>query len=390
MNELKKISVIAVLLLATGIAVGQSNSGSSNQQSTGTVSNSQAGASSATNSTSTTFIPAGTTLAVRINDNLSSETTQEGSQFTGTLAADLTTSDGRVIFPRGADVAGRVITAKASGRLSESGELDLSVDSIRSGSQSVDVRVTPFAVKGQSHTKSNTTKIGGGAALGAIIGAIAGGGKGAAIGAGVGAGAGGAGAAATGKQPATVEAEAVLQFVTSTGATINGASRSGSAPYGTNSTSNSSGNDGLRHHTDGPYAGGTDPRTQDGRTRRADYNANAAGNRDSTYSNSTSTNNAPDVRSFSARDRRVMNTCFADNPGSFRSDQTGTNSYSDQPVKDQTLPYSIQNKARSLPLACDRQLMPLPNNLERVYYNNQVILLDGSNRVLDMFTINTP
>lgn len=38
--------------------------------------------------------------------------------------------------------------------------------------------------RGKSHTKSNATKIGGGAGAGAVIGALAGGGKGAAIGAG--------------------------------------------------------------------------------------------------------------------------------------------------------------------------------------------------------------
>ena len=385
MNRLAKFSkqLVVILCLAAGVALAQSNSSNGSQQSTGTVSNSQAGPSTVTSSTSINFIPAGTTLSVRVNDNLSSETAQEGSRFSGTLAADLTTSDGRVIFSRGADVTGRVITAKPSGRMSDSGELDLAIDSIRSGSQSVEVRVTPFAVKGQSHTKSNTTKIGGGAALGAIIGAIAGGGKGAAIGAGVGAGAGGVGAAATGKQPARVESEAVLQFITSTDATISGANQRGNTTYGQSSDRNSS-NDGLRRHDDGRDSSVNSR----GRSQRPDYNGN-----------NVEQNCGADVRSFSARDRRVLNTCYADNPGSFRSGQNSNNNsnssnnnsnYAEQPVKDQALPYSLQNKMRSLPLACDRQLMPLPNNLERVYYNHQVILLDSNNRVLDIFTINQP
>ena len=375
--------LVVILCLSVGVALAQSNSNNSNQQASGTVSNSQAGSSTSTSSTSTNFIPAGTTLAVRVNDTLSSETSPEGSRFSGTLAADLTTSDGRVIFSRGADVAGRVTTAKPSGRVSDSGELDLAIDSIRSGSQSADLRVTPFSVKGQSHTKSNTTKIGGGAALGAIIGAIAGGGRGAAIGAGVGAGAGGVGAAATGKQPARVESEAVLQFVTSTDATISGANQRGNATYG-QSSGNDSGNDGLRRH-DGNRDSSVN--SQGGRSQRQDYNGN-----------NVDQNCGADVRSFSARDRRVLNTCYTDNPGSFRSGQNSNNNntsnnngnYAEQPVKDQTLPYSLQNKMRSLPLPCDRQLTPLPNNLERVYYNRQVILLDSNNRVLDVFSINQP
>jgi len=66
--------------------------------------------------------------------------------------------------------------------------------------------------KGKSHTKSNATKIGGGAGAGALIGALAGGGKGALIGAGAGAAAGTGLAMATGKEQVTVPAETVLSF----------------------------------------------------------------------------------------------------------------------------------------------------------------------------------
>src|SRR4029077_14153505 len=97
-NGMMKLAFI--FLVSVGVALGQS-------QSTGRVSNTQAGQSTATNSTQTDLITAGTTLAVRVNDTLSSETTTEGSQFSGTLAADLTTSDGRVIFPRGSEITGR-------------------------------------------------------------------------------------------------------------------------------------------------------------------------------------------------------------------------------------------------------------------------------------------
>ena len=82
------------------------------------------------------------------------------------------------------------------------------------------VTTTAVGRQGKSHTKSNVTKIGGGAAAGAVIGAIAGGGKGAAIGAGVGAGAGTGLAYATGKQQAVFPAESLVTFtVTSGGAT---------------------------------------------------------------------------------------------------------------------------------------------------------------------------
>jgi outer membrane lipoprotein SlyB len=69
-----------------------------------------------------------------------------------------------------------------------------------------------YAVDGQGHTKSNVTKIGGGAAVGALLGGIFGGGKGAAIGALAGGGAGTAGAAATGKKEAKIGAETTMTF----------------------------------------------------------------------------------------------------------------------------------------------------------------------------------
>src|SRR6266404_4025448 len=127
-------------------------------------------------------IPVGTELQVRINENLTSETAQPGDQFTASLVNSIEDENGKIIFGRGAYISGRVISAKPSGRLSDSGELVLSISSIRSGSQTANITVGPYEVKGQSHTGSNTGKIGGGAALGAIIGGIAGGGKGAAIG----------------------------------------------------------------------------------------------------------------------------------------------------------------------------------------------------------------
>src|SRR6266436_6244642 len=147
-------------------------------------------------------IPVGTELQVRVNENLTSETAQAGDQFTGTLVNSIEDMYSNIIFGRGSYISGTVISAKPSGRLSDSGELVLSINNIRSGSQSANVTVGPYTVKGDSHTGSNVGKIGGGAALGAIIGGIAGGGKGAAIGAGAGTAAGTGAAAATGKRNA--------------------------------------------------------------------------------------------------------------------------------------------------------------------------------------------
>ncbi|PYX06623.1 MAG: hypothetical protein DMG85_12915 [Acidobacteria bacterium] len=157
-------------------------------------------------------IPAGTQLQVRIIEKLSSEQASVGDQFHGTFAAPVVVN-GRTLFSKGTDVTGEVTSVERSGRLSRPGELHLSLRTVRSGGRTYAIAADPFVIKGESHTKSNVTKIGGGAGLGALIGAIAGGGKGAAIGAGVGAAAGTGVAAGTGKKPAEVESEAVLTWV---------------------------------------------------------------------------------------------------------------------------------------------------------------------------------
>ena len=122
-------------------------------------------------------IPSGTTIRVRMIDKLSSEDAQVGDTFHATLE-DPIEMEGRTLYPKGADVMGRVSDVHRTGRLSEPGELDLVLATVSSGTTAASVRVEPLVIKGESHTKSNATKIGGGAALGAIIGGIAGGGKG--------------------------------------------------------------------------------------------------------------------------------------------------------------------------------------------------------------------
>jgi hypothetical protein len=161
-------------------------------------------------------IPAGTAVRVRIIETLNSETSHVGQAFHGTLAAPVV-AGGKTVFPKGADVTGEVVNVERSGRLSHPGELHLRLKTVRSDGRNYALSVRTIVIKGKSHTKSNVTKIGGGAAAGTLIGALAGGGKGAAIGAGAGAAAGTGVAAGTGKQPAKVRSETLLVWVTRAG-----------------------------------------------------------------------------------------------------------------------------------------------------------------------------
>jgi hypothetical protein len=177
---LRKILPIATLLLATAFAIAQT-------------------------------IPAGTPVTIRMGSTISSGSAQVGNTFDGTLARKIVVG-GKTMAAAGTPVRGKVTLAKSSGRLHAPGQLSIRLTAVQVNGKMVSVSSSPYHVTGKSHTKSNVTKIGGGAAAGALIGALAGGGKGAAIGTVAGAGAGTGVAAATGKEEAVIPAEKTVAF----------------------------------------------------------------------------------------------------------------------------------------------------------------------------------
>jgi len=159
-------------------------------------------------------VPAGTHIAVRTDSQISSASAHVGQSFHANLLRDLVVN-GKTIAKAGAPAKGKVTHAKSSGRLHDPGEVTIRLTSIElANGKSLPVSTSGFRAKGKSHTKSNVTKIGGGAAAGALIGGLAGGGKGALIGTAVGAGAGTGVAAATGKEEAVIHAETAITFTT--------------------------------------------------------------------------------------------------------------------------------------------------------------------------------
>ncbi|HVF88820.1 MAG TPA: hypothetical protein VNH22_02060 [Blastocatellia bacterium] len=152
---------------------------------------------------STTYVPAGTQLKVRINDSLSSESARVGDTFTSTVL-----SPSRY---EGAEVKGHISILDKSGRVKGRTRMALAFDSIRfpdgrtgalrgelirvyddKESTSVD---DEGSLKSGSRGKQTAKRGGIGAAAGAILGGIVGGGKGAVVGLIVG-GAAGAGSIA--------------------------------------------------------------------------------------------------------------------------------------------------------------------------------------------------
>ena len=164
-------------------------------------------------------VPAGTHIVVRTDSQINSASAKVGQSFHANLVRDVVVK-GKTIAKAGAPVKGKVTYAKPSGRLHEPGEVTIRLTSIQlANGKSMLVSTSGFRAKGKSHTKSNVTKIGGGAAAGALIGGLAGGGKGALIGTAAGAGAGTGVAAATGKEEAIIHAETAVTFTMTQNAT---------------------------------------------------------------------------------------------------------------------------------------------------------------------------
>lgn len=158
-------------------------------------------------------LPAGTALQLKLNNTLSTRSSNPGDTFTATVTEPVTSADhATVLIPRGSTVEGRVASVTRGGSISGTSRLQLNFDQLRlpNGSsiplnaqlsgihqqQGVGNVITgsPSTTNEggvqQSKTRRTVGTAAAGGAVGALIGAIAGGGKGAGIGTLVGAGLG--------------------------------------------------------------------------------------------------------------------------------------------------------------------------------------------------------
>jgi hypothetical protein len=115
--------------------------------------------------------------------------------------------------------------------------------------------------------------------------------------------------------------------------------------------------------------------------------ANAASTSTSTKSNTVWTDERADYYTLSLRDKRVLSNCLHENAALLPAGILTKDATSTALLKGQALPVNLGRKVRSLPLACERELPALPNDMERVVYGGQVLLLDAQSKILDVWGV---
>lgn len=157
-------------------------------------------------------IPAGATLAIRIDQHLSAKTSHVGDAFTGELVEPVRARDGGVALPKLTRVGGVVDAAHRRGHFRGKSELELRLTSL-----TLNGTKYPLVTEDASRTKKgkgkrSTAMIGGGAGLGMLVGGVATGGVGLLVGGLVGGGAGTAAAGLTGNRDLDIPAESIVHF----------------------------------------------------------------------------------------------------------------------------------------------------------------------------------
>ena len=152
-----------------------------------------------------------TSVSVRLDQALSTGSSQSGDSFTATLDSPLVVND-RILAEPGERVTGQTRQVVSSGRLSRPAVMTLVLRTIQTPSGRYPIQTGDLTIKAASHVKPNLLIIGGLMGAGAAIGGATGGGKGALIGTAAGAGTGTGIAYLTGKREILLPPETLLTF----------------------------------------------------------------------------------------------------------------------------------------------------------------------------------
>jgi len=156
-------------------------------------------------------IPAGTDLAVRIDQRISVKHSHAGEHFNGNVVEPIV-NNGSVVIPRGTPVAGRIDEAHRRGHFKGRSVLELRLVSMTLNGQEYQLDTHDRVETKRGKGRRSAGIIGGMTGAGMIIGGIASGGVGLGIGAAAGAGSGTAIAGLTGNRDLVIPAESIVHF----------------------------------------------------------------------------------------------------------------------------------------------------------------------------------
>ena len=157
-------------------------------------------------------VPAGTNLAIRINQHISVKTSRAGDRFDGELAESVMGDNDRVILPKGTPVGGIIDEAHKRGHFKGASILELRLTSLTLDGTRYPLETRDFTSTKKGKGRRSAAFIGGGTGLGMLIGGVASGGTGLLIGGLAGAGAGTGVAGLTGNRDIEIPSESIIRF----------------------------------------------------------------------------------------------------------------------------------------------------------------------------------
>jgi hypothetical protein len=157
-------------------------------------------------------VPAGTTLAIRINQHISVKTSRPGDRFDGELVEPVFGENDRMILPKGTPVGGVVDSAHKRGHFKGASILQLRLTSLTLNGTRYPIATGDLTRTKKGKGKRSAGFIGGGTGLGMLIGGVASGGTGLLIGGLAGAGAGTAVGGLTGNGDIDIPSESIVRF----------------------------------------------------------------------------------------------------------------------------------------------------------------------------------
>jgi hypothetical protein len=167
-------------------------------------------------------IPAGSELAIRINQSINVKHTPVGAHFDGEVVDPWTDANGRVILPKGTPVAGVVDESHRRGHFKGSSILELRLTSLTLNGTQYALETHDLTRTKKGKGKRSAALIGGGSGLGMLVGGVASGGVGLVVGGLVGGGAGTAAAGLTGNRDLDIPAESIVHFKLADDLTLQG------------------------------------------------------------------------------------------------------------------------------------------------------------------------